>query len=205
MLAIEEIKKELDTGSTVELECIDRDGFIGEHGINRSILETEKMIVKEIVLAGIKLTNDTPGIYTKELKYFRIKRSTPTFNDLIDVAVQAYKDKLIKRVNLNGDDLNVNFKAEDCLVGFNTSNSKEGSYQFQEYINDIKSLYKETFVIEGNEDMKALFAKNESIEITALNKSVFTYDDLGDLLAIDDKNLFKLLKGATVTQKRGAV
>lgn len=212
MLTIEEIKKELEAGNTVELECIDEMGFISRHECN---VENNEIILNQGRLTIATVCNDTDSVILKgninpdisntihfeELQYFRIKRPTLTFNDLIDVAVQAFKDSVIFELDLEKD--GICFKAKNLDMDICQDSVEIG-------IETINSLYTETFVIEYASDMErikrtAIIVLENGCEVCAesdclhhgVNYIQTTYGGMNFNLS------FVSLKGATVTQKRG--
>ena len=205
----------LERGERVVLECVDIKGAerIEEISGYREGIMTSEIVVHSIGRDGELIIGDDSDedlfIAEEEFKYFKIKESEYTFNDLIDVAVQAYKDGYIRLMRLDNDVLDISYNIDgDGLCGFLTSKTEESGYQFGQYIRDINSLYTETFVIESEEDV--LNVKDEA-EILFLNgeKAIFadsTRDGHYGFVLISNvihKIPLPLLKGATVTQKRG--
>lgn len=148
-----------------------------------------------------------------ELKYFKKKeQSQYTFDDLIDVSTKAFKDGVLYQSNLVKGrlDYKADFNDEQTTV-FDDAN-----YNFESHINFIQSLYKETFVIEREEDIKRIKA---GAKITLNNGNLLTvkntYFIVEDHISIDaytdecttcqnlNRNIgIVFLKGATVEQKR---
>lgn len=141
-------------------------------------------------------------IDTEEMSYFVLfcdlnsfkkkEQSQYTFDDLIDVAVQAKKDKIIG-----------NLFIEDTYVNFDSGN---GSYDYgitclSSGINFIKSLYKETFVIESVEQMNEITIKKDA-KVTLENGMQLTNSHLEDLCKFTNEYTFVILKGATVEQSK---
>ena len=127
----------------------------------------------------------------------RIKE--PTFNDLIDVAVQAKKDGVISsQLMIMSDSIHL-FDSSKLPISFTDKSINKG-------IKYIKSLYTETFVIERESDMKKIKGSAESIMLV-------NGEDVGSNIIIHNDEphfffdnavvpaVFKLLKGATVTQE----
>lgn len=207
----------LGRGERVELKLADKMGFIEQgashlvaDGLQRGIntvcyINSDNNVV--VIASGL---DDMLFVQSDDhLKYFKIKEPEYAFNDLIDAAVQAYKDGYIRLMRLDNDVLDISYNIDgDGLCGFLTSKTEESGYQFDQYIRDINSLYTETFVIESEEDV--LNVKDEA-EILFLNgvKAIFadsTRNGHYGFVLISNvihKLPLALLKGATVTQKRG--
>ena len=198
----------LDRGERVELELADKAGFIEQgashhvadglqRGINTvcSVDGDNNVVIRASGLDDILLAQN--DCY---LKYFKIKEPIYTFNDLIDVVVQAYKDGVIPSLEL-GSEMGV--RSVRCLA----SAILDEWDDYSNGVNNIKSLYTETFVIESKEDMYRI---GDEYEIVLSNG-----EDIGSIVTIsDDTPYFEydgrltpvpyaVLKGATVTQKRG--
>lgn len=141
-------------------------------------------------------------ISASELKYFKKKeQSQYTFDDLIDAVKKASQDGVIKVDSIH-------FTSE-LSRSFINDIQKEDSEDFEDHIKFIQSLYKETFVIECEEDLKRV---KSNPKITLNNSEVvpFTFKETAkDHLIFYDQvcghNLipFVFLKGATVEQERG--
>lgn len=120
-----------------------------------------------------------------------------SFDDLIDVAIQAVKDEVIviRRFHsslLNFEKIGETNHASDVEV---TRSSRVG--KIQDAIDFIKSLYTETFVIEDNEDMSELKIGDK-------------FDQNGTEIVIDKYMIDKLkhvplflIIGAKVTRQKG--
>lgn len=218
MLTIEEIRKEIDTRDDIELECISREKFLnprfeGNGKVNKMILDQEKLIVSGIEHGDILLKGSIGGIARNainesEIKYFRIKHPAPTFYDLVRVAVQAHEDGVIKRLTIGVR--GIIFEAGINLYSFT-------NIEAEEVINLINSLYTETFVIEGVDDIRKVNIKDGNAKITLVNGIELRLDGsqdssnqdgfaVGVLLPNGRTNYYGItvLKGATVTQERGA-
>lgn len=215
MLTIEEIRKSLDAGNDVDLECIDEMGFINRHKCNA---ENNEIILNQGRLTVATVCNDMDSVILKgninpdisntihfeELKYFRIKRPAPTFHDLIDVATQALKDGLLSKLDIiEGNCIGGTVKKGlSNVLHFHTGIATD----IQSRIDFIKSLYTETFVIEGEEDIKRI-KQYATIEFQNGNKVAMDNPpcDTGIVRIWDDGRYdFTVLKGATVTQRRDA-
>lgn len=210
MLDIKEIEGKLKNGENVDLECVNIDGLLG---VNKSDSnEWKSELAKGFVrVAWAEKSTGTIRIISsgefglfltcEDLKFFRIKEESPyiedntTFNDLIDVAVQAMKEgKLYFRF------------LSDEQVSFSTDNKEEGRInvlkrscdkkELQDAIDHINSLYTETFVIESLSDIEKIKLKAKFYQ------NGYEYEiDQRRLNSLQDCKLF-LLKGATVTQRR---
>lgn len=205
MLTMEEIKKALDSGKEVELECINEAGFIslykcnGENNkiiLNQGVLAVERVCSSEefVYLKGVISPSISNVISFEELKYFRIKRPAPCLIELIKLVEDAKNKKLIGSFcAINSDwqqEIMVIIKETTYKWDFNNQGIK-GAYDL------IDSLYTETFVIDDSyfPELKAggKFTQN-GIEWEL---------DEERIESIVKTPLF-ILKGATVTQKRGA-
>lgn len=199
----------LDRGEYVELECIDKDGFINSSGgwyktENEKIL-SHVLTVERCVqyVDAIEIAGCAHSILDSELKYFKIKEPEYTFDDLIDVAVQAAKDGILHVREITSDSLR--FSKVDGLRG---NSYYYCSSKYLGGIEHIKSLYFESFIIESEEDMcrisgecEIVLTNGESIgSIVTISNGTpyFEYD--GRLTPVP----YAVLKGASVTQKRGA-
>lgn len=208
---INEIKRRLNAGETVELECVDRNRF------SESLLQrTSNRDISEIVVESVNdktqmlvLESGVRLLFT-ELRYFKIKEQVKTFNDLIDVAVKARKDDHIGSLTIHP--LNIAFKwgGEDKLFDLN---------EVCEGISFFESLYTETFVIESVKDLQKT---NDTSEIVtrfgdviqgswselrwARHNKIEEYDkDSGSYKNHEDSvtNLLSyIFMGATVTQRK---
>lgn len=237
MLDIEEIKKRLEAGEVVELECIDLSKFLTEElncktRYNKKCMAEFNSLVDEASDAGVTM-EDGFFIDEEELKFFRIveakptitasythtgvtsgiettaSESKPTFDDLIDVAVQAVKDEVVAITILESDYIEMNNVDGDLSV--RSFYASEGVEIVKSALDWINSLYTETFVIDDYKDIKRI--KKEADINLANELKVKAYDEPfrhdegwkvrcanGQQSGILD--IFAL-KGATVTQKRG--
>lgn len=221
---IEEIKRKLK-GNRVFLKCINKEEFISKDEVNREILNLEEievqyyleedsdffgglqLIASESFLEDKGLVIGDMFISNNEIEYFEIIESpyikdNPTFNDLIDTAVQANKDKVLPHIELRENEI--------YLYKFGIVKDDVSCDVFANAISDINSLYIETFVIESEEDIKPFRNLVESIVLAngedIINDVMFhrgrPYFTKGDGNGAFEVG-FNILKGATVTQKRG--
>ena len=227
----------LERGERVELECIDPDGFARHGHVNERLLSHGKFIIKgyskdehnydysqfslhldDDELRLLNICRDQAYINEFELEYFKIKDPEYTFNDLIDVAVQAAKDGFVIITLLGDSNLIFNDNNGD---NFHNIFKNEDEHRFKDYIALINSLYTETFVIERESDISKItsreflgFGKNSMSVATLQNGNEILVtrldsDNAGDIAVYMRKGLYKnyldfeVLKGATVTQKRG--
>lgn len=212
---INEIKRRLDAGKKVELECMDRDGFVSNE-INRTanmlILNQESLIVQvvheeveRVVLEGVISPVTSNTINFDELKFFKIKEQN--FDDLVDKAIKAVRDYVAIITHLELDNITIESINYDLLSPIEIYRKDEFE-KIQKAINWVDSLYTETFVIECEEDIKKI---RDGAEIVLANNERGTFNTVSGLRSITNKktgtevmglNIF-WLKGATVTQKRG--
>ncbi|NLD08911.1 MAG: hypothetical protein GX667_04885 [Xanthomonadaceae bacterium] len=202
---IDRIKEMLEREERVALDFVDRHAFLNQDHENEydreavAAIAKSSLVVKSILGGGaaLVLEDDRYCIPEKDYKYFKIKE--PTFNDLIDVAVQAVKDGVIDIKTLCMDSIRFTpiYDTDNVATYFDDEYADGFDY--------IKSLYTETFVIESEEDI--LNVKDEA-EILFLNgeKGIFadsTKDGHYGFILIANvvhRIPFPLLKGATVIQ-----
>lgn len=203
----QELKIE-DLKASDELECIDREGYVnqdnGHARIRKQILKGP-IVVCEIKKNGVSLTRSSFQIPLDSLKHFKKKEEQPrqyTFGDLIDVAVQAYKDGV--------STIKIDTKIRTVFV--EELRTTYGVGHIDLGIKKIKSLYNETFVIESEEDFEKIKIKAKG---TLLNGNKFTVEGkthssvYGGLLEVHadftnrkDRLSFLSVKGATVEQPK---
>lgn len=214
MLDIKKVKQMLENGEEVRLECVDIEGLLrkNKHVSKDWKNEVEKGIIKVLEVDEVcgRVSFADPSnvgafLLYEDLKHFRIAEAKQTFDDLIDVAIQAYKDGVIKSLKLL--DYGVHSLSYSVNGDENTIFSQHKDYS--DDINSINSLYTETFVIEGFHDTKALKKGDKAVlgngeEVifsnrTGVNGALwFEYNDCHRAIIP-----FIALKGATVTQKKG--
>lgn len=143
----------------------------------------------------------------KEVNLFKKKeQSQYTFDDLIDAAKKAVRDRVLHTFSFGRDlkerDLISLVSANNTKCIFDCKTSKEG-------VEFIQSLYKETFVIECEEDIRRI--KNDA-NITLSNGNRIeqaVHENRDDYIVFNDSSddvytfNFMVLKGATVEQERG--
>lgn len=127
----------------------------------------------------------------------------PTFDDLIDVAVQAHKDGLLRSIIIE------NYSLLAIKNDYVKRHYKKGFDSYSEALNWFNSLYTETFVIESEEDISRV---KVGAKITLSNGSEFTAELVTQLSRgwvidstlghIDQTYCIFILKGATVTQQK---
>ena len=207
----------LERGERVDLECIDPDGFARHGHVNERLLSHGKMNIggyyegefslrlNDEELDSLNICRAQAYINDYELKYFKIKEPTHTFNDFIDAVVQAYKDGIIPSLHL--ESLGVR------SVRFLDAQEFDQHDDYSCSIDHIKSLYTKTFVIESEGDLLSIAKDNEMVllngeivKFKGLSKEdsdvkmyLFYYDSFKYIVSMP----FIALKGATVTQKRG--
>lgn len=133
-----------------------------------------------------------------------LERGEPTFFDLIDRVVQAAKDGVlivntIRTTEVSAED--VDGHLIKCAYADDSVDEIKG------YIDWVKSLYTEVFVIESKEDMyrigdeyEIVLSNGEDVSGMIIITENYPYTSYGDRLI---PVRFEFLKGATVTQKRG--
>lgn len=95
----------------------------------------------EILLVGGEIAND--------LAYFKKKeQSQNTFDDLIDVAVQAYKDGILSGLSLD----NVGTRKVSCWSEGFSDHAFDQLNDYKRIIDSINALYSETFTIDQSND-----------------------------------------------------
>ena len=115
------IQKELDAGREVELECIDKDGFLADAYFENTEILRRDLIVESVFPYRIDVSNCDYCIVESEYKYFRIKRPTATFDDLFftlyDLAVEATKEGKLYFRHLSNEQ-----------ISFATDSSEDGRF-----------------------------------------------------------------------------
>lgn len=208
---INKIMQMKERGERVSLECIDPDGYLSSikhesvRDIMESIIKSNDITVDHVYSDDMSLrvkyynASKQNTIFHEELKYFKIKE--PDFNDLIDVAVKAYKDGFADEIILNDY---ISISTQDKTYG--ASRADTNGFEIKEAIEKINSLYTETFVIESEEDIEKLC---DDAEITLANNEKGIFNNCSGLRSITNlKTGFEVhglnifwLKGATVTQE----
>lgn len=202
------IQEELDSGRKVGLECVDEKGFLRDVDIDENynylVLQCG-LIVERVLDDNVIIFKGGFMVQSNELKHFRIKRPNPTFNDLIDVAVQAYRDGV-------ADTLEVGYADGIERVKLHVDGHTYSYYQcsvIEEHVKHIESLCTETFVIKDFSDTKRLKSGDSAIlsngeEVVFSNRNGaddslwFEYDGCHSAIIP-----YISLKGATVTQQKG--
>lgn len=207
------IQKELNTGRKIELECVDVIGFLEGVEVNEKILDQGLLVVEYIYSDGdIRLVGHIDDLYfntiaSEEFKYFRIKQA-PTFDDLIDVAVKAVKNRVLFTMSIGDNKRKGRYLNYAVSGNSSTESFYESDDDYQSCIDFIKSLYTETFVIESEEDYNSL---KSDANIRLLNgeviKRIVNYSACTPEFSDADGRIVRLsyltLKGATVTQQKG--
>lgn len=197
-----------------ELVCIDRDGFLSASTSSCHLRVLKGLIDSQIIVSGIVnsavcIKGSNHCLYPRNLKHFK-KKEEPSFNDLIDVAVQAVKDGVIATLVVNKGGIEFTSISDRKYYAISS-----GDFTSRD-IDVIQSLYKETFVIESEEDIKRII---KGARITLTNDNLLTakntYYIVEDYIVIDAytdecttcQNLnynigIVFLKGATVEQDR---
>ena len=208
MLKIEDVK------AGDELVCIDRDELRCNASIRlqwRFYMSEKDKITVSAVGADVIYIEDSEFHITKSvLQYFKKKEQLQqyTFDDLIDVAVQAKKDGVLKYLRITDDAVIINTTDRKSLRTLYDAPLKAS--QYEGYINYIKSLYKETFVIESEEDLnRVLYELDPKITLKTGEVIPFIFKCVSkNNLIFEDQSgrnciPFVFLKGATVEQDRG--
>lgn len=204
---INEIKRRLEAGEAVELECIDVEAISAS---NRSYAETllgSQLILSHVFANKIIFKNQL-FIYEPELKYFKIKELAPTFDDLVDVVVQAAKDGLLEINMLNSEFITASIPGDHDSAFVTCWRTKQAV--FESSINKVKSLYTETFVINDVSDVlnckrgaRLVFSNGVDSEFLESYfgglRAEILFLDSGKCCNVP----IELLKGATVTQRKG--
>ena len=206
---INEIRRRLEAGEKVELECTERSLFLNVNdGVvfdeNLEILESG-LVVDRVSRSTISLLDCPHPIMVDEVQYFRIKEHSPTFDDLVDVVVQAAKDGLLEINMLNSEFITASIPGDHDSAFVTCWRTKPEVLESS--INKVESLYTETFVIESKEDMyrigdeyEIVLLNGEDVSEMIIVTENYPYTSYGDRLI---PVRFEFLKGATVTQKRG--
>ena len=208
---INEIRRRLEAGEKVELECTERSLFLNVNdGVvfdeNLEILESG-LVVDRVSRSTISLLDCPHPIMVDEVQYFRIKEHSPTFDDLVDVVVQAAKDGLLEINMLNSEFITASIPGDHdstFVTGWRTKPEA-----FESSINKVESLYTETFTIKREEDISKVRGGAE-IVLTNGSRGIAEsqHCHLGEsflhIVSGDYSTYLYLfsLKGATVTQKK---
>lgn len=216
----------IERSKEVELICVNPEGFTSHGHVNERLLNYGKFIIKgyskdehnydysqfslhldDDELRLLNICRDQAYINEFELEYFKIKDPEYTFNDLIDVAVQAAKDGFVT-IYLLGDS-NLIIKGSDSDI-FHNIFKNDDEQLFKDCIALINSLYTETFVIETEEDIKkvvegAKVVMANGVEVTACKRIAHLPAITLCYQPCKDSHIqylwIEALKGATVTQK----
>ena len=142
----------------------------------------------------------------KDKKANEAQEQELNFHDLIDAAMQAYKDGFLTSVELNNLGINATVKPGTSTIEafFNSKNSN-----FTKRIQFLKSFYKETFIIKSESDIKRIDTTSAEIEYrNGFKFKVKAKSSCGKAIVYQHKHhgLIKIcineLRGATVTQKK---
>lgn len=142
----------------------------------------------------------------KDTKTNETQEQKLNFHDLIDAAMQAYKDGFLTSVELNNLGINATVKPGTSTIEafFNSKNSN-----FTKRIQFLKSFYKETFIIKSESDIKRINTTSAEIEyLNGFKFKVKAKSNCGKAIVYQHKHhgLIKIcineLRGATVTQKK---
>ena len=142
----------------------------------------------------------------KDTKTNETQEQKLNFHDLIDAAMQAYKDGFLTSVELNNLGINATVKPGTSTIEafFNSKNSN-----FTQRIQFLKSFYKETFIIKSESDIKRIDTTSAEIEyLNGFKFKVKAKSSCGKAIVYQHKHhgLIKIcineLRGATVTQKK---
>ena len=142
----------------------------------------------------------------KDTKTNETQEQKLNFHDLIDAAMQAYKDGFLTSVELNNLGINATVKPGTSTIEafFNSKNSN-----FTKRIQFLKSFYKETFIIKSESDIKRIDTTSAEIEyLNGFKFKVKAKSSCGKAIIYQHKHhgLIKIcineLRGATVTQKK---
>lgn len=188
-----------------ELDCIDRDGFNNSHRHNNTLTEFKVCKVGDL---GVCINDGDWIIEIEELKYFKKKeQSQYTFDDLIDVITQAFKCGFIIDYYVIDSGVDICVNEDEFRWKF-----RKHRDDIESFINKIKSLYKETFVIGSEEDI-AKVKKDADIGLVNGMKvksyeNAYRFNEGWKVACADGKRSGALdlfaLKGATVEQERGS-
>lgn len=193
MLKIEDLK----VGG--EVECVS--------SFHVEIKEKDRLEVTDVnerSLSFMSIKNGNKYTFNKSYMDCFKKIEKYTFDDLIDVAVQAVKDGLIACDDFKRHSISF-CVAWDEDDGYELASHHDAKY-FNEAIEFIKSLYKETFVIESINDAERL---NNGAKTTLKNGEVIYFQNIDDgdfWFTFNgygcDKFPFLALKGAKVEQTK---
>lgn len=165
-----------------DMDCSDKIGNALYLGLNMTYHAIENEI------KGINEMIDESSVVEQEVEEIK----EVGFDDLIDVAVQAYKDGVLTDMELDESGL-----SSSQVMCFFSAHQED----IIKSINEIKSLYTEKFVIESQDCIERIdFIDGK---ITLQNGESLSDKEFEDILDFSDPLLLKVLKGATVTQPKG--
>ena len=215
-IRINEIREILKDGYGASLEIVDREkitdiGLYNHWPIlnaqsSLTVIREEKgrLILKE-KSGGIPLT-----LVKDDLMFFKLTGIVPTLYRVIDVALDAVKNGVAVVTHLKTDEIvieSVDYNDESPMEVFKDDSLEK----FQDAIEWIGSLYTETFVINDVSDVlnckrgaRLVFSNGVDSEFLESYfgglRAEILFLDSGKCCNVP----IELLKGATVTQKRGA-
>lgn len=193
-----------ERGERVVLELVvSHDDYVNKNHVavyEREAIAKSSLVVTSVLGGGAALELEDTYYCIPEIdyKYFKIKE--PTFNDLIEVAKKAVQDDILSSFTVNDMDYS-DLIGRAIYIGLGMR-----AHRIANEIKRIQSLYTETFVIERESDMKKIKGSAESIMLV-------NGEDVGSNIIIHNDEphfffdnavvpaVFKLLKGATVTQE----
>lgn len=196
---VNNIREMLNNGDSVTLICVNKEEFAPVHrSYNEDVLRSGGLEVSSVNESGGVVLKNGLTITKSELRFFEIKECGITFDELVDIAVQAWKDGIVEELILN-DFMSI------ATIEDRYDFAKGQTFGVSDTINKIKSLYNESFTIECEDDLRRL---KEGARVCLSNKEEVTFiHKYKDALFFSDESLNALslpliaLKGATVTQR----
>lgn len=196
------IREMLNNGDSVTLICVNKEGFAPfPNSYNDEILRLGELGVSLVTESGGVVLKNGLTITKAELRFFEIKEKELTLDDLIDVIAKALKDGVeFGSVEFIRNGLLFDRFHDDVIL-------PSDKYGIEKAIEWIESLYTETFVFESKEDWDRIarlpvesivLANGEDIisDVWIDEEDALRWRGIGQLVK------FKVMKGATVTQRR---
>lgn len=216
---INEIKRRLENREEVYVELVDPNGLRDrgdfQEYLIQDLLDSDKLQVLDVGLGVhsnlVKLRphNSWRAILIDEenLVFFEMVSDGATFDDLVDVVVQASKGGLLEINMLNSEFITASIPGDHDSTFVTGWRTKPGA--FESSINKVESLYTETFTIEREEDISKV---RSGAEIVLTNGSRGIAESQHCHLGVSFLHVVSgdystylylfTLKGATVIQKK---
>lgn len=217
---INKIKEKINLNEKVYIELVDPNGLRDrgdfQESLIQDLLDSDKLQVLDVDLGvhdnlvKVRLHDSCRAILIDEenLVFFEMVPDGATFDDLVDVVVQAAKDGLLEINMLNSEFITASIPGDHdsaFVTGWRTKPEV-----FESSINKVESLYTEKFVIDDIESLQkvkigasGVLANGSKFKVHAHGQ----YSGKGKLYIEFESETtnhasLEVLKGATVTQKK---